>query len=43
MVNSDSALYAICSASTKNDALLNFLIKREITDEEKNKCISDGF
>ena len=31
---------ALIGEPAKNDALLNFLIKREITDEEKSKCNS---
>ena len=37
MVNSDSALYAICTVSTNNDALLNSVIKTVMSEEEKNK------
>ena len=37
IVKSESALYTMCSAGTANGAILQFMIKSIITDEEKNK------
>ena len=37
MVNSDSALYSICGASTNKGDLLNIVAQPNMTDEERNK------
>ena len=37
MINSDSALYSICGASTNKGDLLNIVAQPNMTDDEKNK------
>ena len=37
MINSDSALYSICGASTNKGDLLNIVAQPNMTDDDKNK------